>query len=53
MQREGVYNEFIRVVKDEYTRVFGTSLKGTNQKFCLPKAKVADAGLVDFATCSL
>jgi len=53
MQREGVYNEFIQVVRDEYTRVFGASLKGKNQEFCLPKVKVADVGLVDFTTCSL
>lgn len=53
MQREGVYNEFVQVVKDEYTRVFGASLKGKNQEFCLPQAKVADVGLADFTTCSL
>lgn len=53
MQREGVYNEFIQVVRDEYTRVFGKSVKGTNQEFCLPKVKVTDVGLIDFTTCAL
>lgn len=53
MQREGLYDEFIRVASNEYKRVFDKPLEGTSQEFCLPKVKVQDVGLVDFAGCSL
>lgn len=52
MQRDGVYNEFIEVVKSEYGRVFNKPLKGVKQEFCLPHLEVEDTGLVDFTTCS-
>jgi hypothetical protein len=52
MQREGVYDEFIEVVSDEYGRVFSLPLKGTTQQFCLPEVDVTDVGLEDFTTCS-
>ncbi|EKM82123.1 hypothetical protein AGABI1DRAFT_55288, partial [Agaricus bisporus var. burnettii JB137-S8] len=51
MQRDGIYNEFIEVVKSEYGRVFNKPLKGMKQEFCLPHLEVEDTGLVDFTTC--
>ncbi|KAJ3568519.1 hypothetical protein NP233_g5665 [Leucocoprinus birnbaumii] len=53
MQRQGVYEEFIRVVTEEYGRVFSSPLKGTSQGFCLPDIEVEDVGLVDFTTCQV
>ncbi|KXN83534.1 hypothetical protein AN958_01243 [Leucoagaricus sp. SymC.cos] len=53
MQREGVYDEFTRVVSNEYKRVFDRPLNGQTQDFCLPEAEVTDTGLVDFTICTL
>lgn len=53
MRREGVYGEFIRVVTDEYKRVFTLSSRGDMQEFCLPSIGVKDTGLVDFTTCGI
>jgi len=53
MQREGIYDKFIDVVRSEYGRVFGPTLRGTEQQFCLPLRTVRDVGLEDFTTCSL
>jgi hypothetical protein len=51
MQRDGVYDEFVKVVSQEYGRVFSEPLNGEMQEFCLPVNEVEDTGLVDFTTC--
>ncbi|RDB22231.1 hypothetical protein Hypma_010743 [Hypsizygus marmoreus] len=52
MQRERVYDEFIRIVKKEYEIVFGSNpLKGRDVPYCLPSVLVPDMGLVDFTSC--
>ena len=51
LKREGLYDEFIAVVQREHARVF-TDIKGETVRYCLPEARVADAGLRDFALCS-
>lgn len=54
MQREGVYEEFIQVVQEEYEMVFGKEpLHGSHVSYCLPADSVPDTGLEDFTTCSV
>jgi hypothetical protein len=52
MQRDGVYDEFIEIVTQEYGRVFSEPLNEETQEFCLPLKQVEDRGLIDFTTCS-
>ncbi|KAK4504725.1 hypothetical protein PRZ48_002687 [Zasmidium cellare] len=50
LKGEGRHGEFLRVVEREYGRVF-KDLKGEDIDFCLPKARVPDAGLKDYTNC--
>lgn len=52
MQRDGVYGEFIDVVRKEYGLVFGhTFLEAVGTEYCLPTATVPDTRLRDFTSC--
>ncbi|KXT07217.1 hypothetical protein AC578_2453 [Pseudocercospora eumusae] len=50
MRRDGVYDEFLSRIGDEYARVF-TDVKSGDGKLCLPTARVRNAGLKDYTSC--
>ncbi|KAH7309627.1 putative GPI anchored protein [Stachybotrys elegans] len=51
MKAEGIYDEFIDIVKREYSSEFG-EVKGEDVELCLPNTSVPHAGLEDFTLCS-
>ncbi|KAH7041217.1 putative GPI anchored protein [Microdochium trichocladiopsis] len=52
MKAENVYQDFLRITKTEYGRIFDGPLEGENVKLCLPKISIPDAELEDFTSCS-
>lgn len=53
MQKDGIYDEFISAVKQQWGAVFGTKLplRGEQLAYCLPSAAVPEL-LTDFTTCA-
>jgi hypothetical protein len=52
MQKDGIYNEFVKVLQREYAMKFDIKkLKGEDQALCLPSLKVPHTGLKDYTAC--
>lgn len=57
MKKDGIYDEFMRVIEREYGAVFDPAkgapqLRGEIVPICLPNAAIPTSSLIDFSTCN-